>query len=78
MPLFFIDTHNGDLVARDRDGYNLPDVATARQMAVRTLRDMAGDELPDSESRLFRVSVRDAAGSLLYSAALAFEDRWQN
>jgi hypothetical protein len=78
MPRFFIDTHKGDVVAQDRDGYSLPDAATARQMAVRTLRDMAGDKLPHSESQLFKVSVRDETGSLLYSAALAFEDRWQS
>lgn len=78
MPRFFIDTHNDEEVAQDRHGYSLPDAETARAMAMRTLRDMAIDELPDGESRSFKVLVRDEAGSLLYSATLTFEGGWQH
>lgn len=77
MPRFFIDTQNGEVVARDRDGYSLPDLLTAREMAVRALRDMATDELPGGDCRSFRAIVRDEDGSPLYSAALTFEGHWE-
>ena len=45
MPLYFFDVHDG-VSASDDEGVVLPDLTAAKDMAARTLSEMAKDTLP--------------------------------
>ena len=70
MPRFFIDTDDGDVHVQDDEGFDLEDVEAARREAMTVLPDMARDKLPDGDRRTFVATVRDHAGSVVYSASL--------
>ncbi len=70
MPRFFIDTDDGDVRVHDDEGFDLADAEAARREAMTVLPDMARDKLPDGDRRTFVATVRDEAGSVLYSATL--------
>ena len=72
MPRYFFDVHDGTST-RDDVGVVLADLTAAKDMAARTLGEMAMDRLPGNGLRkaLF-VSVRDSEGLLVLSATLSF------
>ena len=70
MPRFFIDTDDGDVHIHDDEGFDLADAEAARREAMTVLPDMARDKLPDGDRRTFVATVRDDAGSVVYSATL--------
>ena len=41
MPRYFIDLHDGSNLVRDREGFDLPDLAAARAQAVRIMTRIA-------------------------------------
>ena len=45
MPRFYFDLTNGDGVVRDEEGIELGDRAEAREVAVRSARDVAASEI---------------------------------
>lgn len=49
MPLYFIDTSDGDLAMRDEEGLVLADDQAARVAALAALPDMARDKMPDGD-----------------------------
>lgn len=62
MPRFFIDLHDGTDIVRDREGYELPDLASARSQAVKIMTRIA-QGLSDAPGRQdFVAAVRDDAG----------------
>ena len=77
MPRYFVDTDDGTTSVVDREGFEFADPGAARNAAIRALRDMAADSLPDGTSRTFRVAVRANARTLLSSATLIFEGPWE-
>lgn len=76
MPRYFIDSSDGDLQVIDREGLELATQREARQAALEALPDMARDLIPDGDRRRFTVSVRNEAGTTIYSAALTLEGEW--
>lgn len=76
MPRYFIDSSDGDHTDIDREGLELADDETARRTALDALPDMARDKLPDGDERSFRVSVRNADGSVIYRASLDLTGGW--
>ncbi len=77
MPRYFIDTDDGSLFVSDDEGQDYADVRAARDMAHKTLPDMAQQRLPDGEHRTFTASVRDASGSIHYVATLTLAGAWR-
>ncbi|GAN46021.1 hypothetical protein ABID82_001679 [Methylobacterium sp. PvP062] len=77
VPRYYFDTCDGDDAISDDEGIDLPDAESARRAAIGVLPDMARDKLPDGDRRIFAVSVRDADGSVVYSATLALTGEWQ-
>jgi len=71
MPRYFFDTYDGNLFIPDESGLELDDLDAVSAEAQKTLPDMARDELPDGNQRIFIISVRDEAGQVVLRAALS-------
>jgi hypothetical protein len=76
MPLFYFDTDDGDRQHGDDEGQDLPDAEAARRLAMATLPRMADDHLPNGDSRVLTVRVRDAQGTPIYAVELAIRGEW--
>ena len=76
MPLYFIDTDDGDRVHRDDTGHDLPDAEAARTATLDALPDMARDKMPDGDRRTIIATARDGDGSVVYTAKLTLEGGW--
>ena len=70
MPKFFFDIHDGELTTNDV-GTDLPDFSAARDQPVAVLPDIARDELPDGDERVFQVVTRDENGRAVFKAILS-------
>ena len=71
MPRYFIDTSDQSTFCRDGEGRDYDSLEEAKAMAVKTLPDMARDELPDGDARTFLAIVRDANGRAVLQAGLS-------
>ena len=76
MPVFFIDTSDQDIFVRDLEGHDFADLQAAKTAAVSALPDMARDELPDGDNRIFLAVVRDEEGRNLVQATMSFGVTW--
>ena len=77
MPHFYFDTHDGSLLVRDAEGYELADIQAARNMAMAALPDMARDhKTADNDRRDFIVDVRDEDHRVVYTACMSLLGRW--
>lgn len=76
MPHYFIDSSDGDLQIVDHEGLALPDDRSAREAALAALPDMAHDKIPDGDTRVISVSVRNDRGQTIYSARLELTGQW--
>jgi hypothetical protein len=62
MPRFFIDVHDGTDIVRDKQGYDLPNLESARSQAVKIMTRIV-QGLSDAPGRQdFVAAVRDDAG----------------
>ena len=77
MQRYYFDTDNGILPVRDDAGQEFASVEAARDMAQRALRDMAQQEIPDGERRVFTVAIRDGNETILYVATLTLAGEWK-
>ncbi len=70
MPLFFFDTHDGELTVRDEIGIDL----ATREDVESTTRDLLFDlghaEVLNGADRIFTATVRDAVGMVAYRGSL--------
>ena len=71
MPHYYFDIADGDKSRHDDEGFEFRDLKAARTDALRTLGEIARDELPDGDERDFKVSIRDEHGDTLFVATLA-------
>ena len=76
MPRYFFDIDDGERASIDTDGIDLPDRKSVRVQAIGVLPDIARDELPDGDTRVFACSVRDETGKAIYQAKLSLEAGW--
>ncbi len=66
MPRFFFNLHN-DLDAPDPEGRELPDLAAARDAAIREARELAAETVMQGRLDLGHfIEVADAAGAPLF------------
>jgi hypothetical protein len=72
VPLYFIDTRDGDDLDEDDVGLDLPDLEQVKIVAAKSLADLARDVIPGSVRRTLVVEVRDDQGTVL-PATLTFE-----
>lgn len=73
MPRYFFDiTDHG--FHRDEEGSECADFDAARDLAIQTLPEVARlVTQSDQNHQIFAVSIRDEAGSVLYTARFVFE-----
>ncbi|MGH1573050.1 DUF6894 family protein [Methylobacterium sp. P31] len=73
MPRYFIDLHDGANLVRDREGFDLPDLAAARAQAVRMMMRLA-QGLADPQVRQdYVIAVRDAQGAVRLRLRLSYD-----
>jgi hypothetical protein len=78
VPRYFFDIDDGDRQSRDTLGTELPDREAVRREATGILPDIAREELPDGNHRIFACSVRDESGTVIFVAKLTLEAEWQD
>lgn len=71
MPRFFFDVTDSGKTSPDSEGVEFPSVDEARREALRTLGEIAKDELPDGDHRQFSIDIREGDGAPILTAALS-------
>lgn len=75
MARFFFDITDGVTMVDDT-GTEFPNAHAARDAAIRTLPDIARDEMGTRGGRMFSVQMRDDFGRYLFTASLNLSARW--
>ncbi|HZC37841.1 MAG TPA: hypothetical protein VE221_04110 [Sphingomicrobium sp.] len=75
MPRFFFDTRDNGRTMPDEFGRELDGIDAVQALAVRTLTQIAGDELAGNDQHTFTIDVRDEAGEAVLTSELTFETR---
>ena len=73
VPRYFIDLHDGANLVRDRDGFDLPDLAAARAQAVRILTRLAQGLTDPMERQDYVLAVRDEQGAVCLRLRLSYD-----
>ena len=76
MPRYFFDINDGERASTDDVGCDLPARQSVRNQAIGVLPNIARDELPDGDTRVFTCSVREETGRVIYRAKLSLESGW--
>lgn len=76
MPRFFFDVSDGEKLTTDEIGLELGDLERVRSEAIDALPDLAREQLPDGDERVFAVQARDEAGRVVFTATLSFKAQW--
>jgi hypothetical protein len=71
---YFFDIHDGSKLVRDPEGHECTDINEVRLDAMRTLPEIAKQEIPRlaADAQAFTVVVRDEARETVYTATLTF------
>jgi hypothetical protein len=73
MPRFYFDVDDGQLLARDDQGSDLPDLAAAERQASEALGDIAHDVLRSGTAMgTIAVSIRNSTGEELLVVSLTY------
>jgi hypothetical protein len=75
---YYFDTDNDDRVLRDEAGQDCASLESMRDVALRALPDLARDDLPNGDRRVFTVKVRDESGRYVLQATLSLIATWLN
>jgi hypothetical protein len=74
MKRYYFDLRDGNSLARDEEGVELPDIQAAQEKAARSLADMARDALRRGPEHVRRhhmaIEVRDRNGPVLQATYL--------
>lgn len=73
---YYFDTDNDDRVSHDERGQDHPDPESMRDAAISVLPDLARDDLPNGDRRVFTVKVRDESGHYVFQATLSLIATW--
>ena len=76
MPRYFFDVFDGEKLTRDEIGIELAGLEQVRIAAIDALPDIARDELPNGDQRLFSVEARDQENRVVFKASLNFKAEW--
>ena len=71
MPRYFFDVTDSGKVSVDMEGVEFDSLEDARGEALRTLGEIAKDELPDGDHRQFSIEIREGDGAPVLSASLS-------
>lgn len=73
MARFFFHTHDDTAVIEDDIGLDLPDLASVKAAAARSLAELALDVLPGCDERRLGVNVYDEQGQQVLTTELVFK-----
>jgi len=73
VPRYFIDLHDGTNLVRDHEGFNFPDLAAAREQAVRMMTRVAQGLSDPRERQDYVIAVRDAQGVVRLRLRLSYD-----
>ncbi|SDO48221.1 hypothetical protein SAMN05216360_1244 [Methylobacterium phyllostachyos] len=73
MPRYFIDLHDGTNLVRDNEGFDLPDLAAAREQAARMMIRVAQGLSDPRERQDYVIAVRDAQGVVRLRLRLSYD-----
>ena len=76
MPLYFMETNDGDDRCMDEVGIEMRDDKAARKAAIMALPDMARDVLPNGDHRTMSVVVWNEDGRRVYMASMTLTGGW--
>lgn len=76
MPRFYFDIDDGEQCHTDSDGVELGNLQEVRNTAVSILPDVAREELPDGDRRVFVCKARDESGKIVFIATLSLVAEW--
>ena len=76
MPRYFFDVFDGEKLTRDEIGIELADLERVRSEAIQALPEIARDELPDGDVRVFSVQARAEGDRVIFTASLTFKAEW--
>ena len=76
MHRYFFDIRDGDNLSVDDIGIDCASLDDVRFQAIDALPEIARDELPDGDHRVFEVTVRDASGKPVFTGRLTLEVQW--
>ena len=76
MPRYFFDTYDEGMLQSDDRGIVCDSREQVRENAVNSLPEIARERLPNGDDHVFKVRVRDGAGSSIFEASLVFKSRW--
>ena len=65
MPIYFFDLINGSGLLRDDEGLELDDPEQAREAAIRSARDVAGNDIREGKGASLHsfIAIRDSLGA---------------
>jgi hypothetical protein len=75
VPRFYFDTRNDGRTVRDDSGLELAGLDAVQDLAIRSLTEIAADELPRSDRRTYGIDVRDEGGEAVLTTELTLETR---
>ena len=78
MPRFYFDTHDGYTTQKDVYGIDLVDESAARDIAVKTLPDMAKESNLEDDQQTLAVHVRSQDNEVILDAKLVLEVEWKS
>lgn len=76
MPLYFVDTSDGEQTLIDDEGFTASNRDEARGAALAALPGMARDVMPDGDHRQFVVRIRNQDDVVIYVAIMSLAGGW--
>jgi len=76
MPRFYFDIDDGERLTTDAEGVVCRDLGSVRDSAISILPDVAREELPDGDRRVFVCKARDEGGAVVFIATLTLIAEW--
>jgi hypothetical protein len=73
---YYFDLDDDLVATRDAEGHEFSERDAMRDEAIRVLPDLAQDELPNGDRRVFTVKVRDESGKYVFQATLSLIVTW--
>jgi Holliday junction resolvase RusA-like endonuclease len=73
MPRFYFHVQRNGQLTKDPDGVELSDQHQAHREAVRTLAEMAAEEIPLDGRLKLTIAVADEANQILFRTRVAYE-----
>lgn len=73
MPMFYFHVQRNGELTRDLDGVELADQHEAHREAIRTMAEMAAEEIPMDGSLRLTIAVADEANQILFRTRVAYE-----